>query len=181
LTWLTRQPRFCVAIFLMTFMLSPLAQASDAPLKPQTGLGSASGVASSIPKGSLYGGTVFNEASLQLAKAGWFAALRRKTVGYCLGGVQDALDAIGIKLPRLRAAADLAAPLARDTRFQELSIRKQELAMLPPGAIVVWSKSKAHPYGHVSITQGSGQESSDHIQPIKPGITPSFRVFIPKG
>jgi hypothetical protein len=123
----------------------------------------------------------FQTGAQRLAQAGWMAAVKRKTIGFCLAGVQDALDAIGLKLPRLRAAADLAQPMSRDTRFQELSVSRQELAMLQPGAIIIWNKSGAHPYGHISITQGEGKESSDHIQRIQPEITPSFRVFVPKG
>ena len=128
-----------------------------------------------------WGKVAFNPASKLLAKAGRWAAGRRQTVGMCLGGVQDALDVVGFKFPRMGAAADMAQPLSKDKRFLELQVPPSELTMLPAGAIVVWDRSDEHPHGHISITQGGGQESSDHLQPMKPYITPDFRVFIPKG
>lgn len=121
------------------------------------------------------------QQSKKLAKAGWFSALKRKTVGYCLAGVQDAMDAVGLNVTRKAAAADLAPVLASDERFEEIAIPKQELTDLPPGNIIIWNRSEKHPYGHISITLGNGAESSDHIQKIRPDMTPSFRVFAVRG
>jgi hypothetical protein len=45
-----------------------------------------------------------------------------------------------------------------------VSVSSSDLASLPRGAVVVWGRSGAKPYGHVSVALGDGREASDHIQ-----------------
>ena len=53
--------------------------------------------------------------------------------------------------------------------------------MLPPGSIIVWNRSKDHPYGHTSIASGTGKEISDHIQnQITQYGTSVAGIFYPK-
>ncbi|MEC8379499.1 MAG: LysM peptidoglycan-binding domain-containing protein [Myxococcota bacterium] len=75
------------------------------------------------------------------------------------------------------AASQLAA---RKDLFTE--VPASGLSSLPAGAIVVWSQGNTES-GHISISLGDGQESSDHIAPQMPSHYGggSARVFLPKG
>ncbi len=120
----------------------------------------------------------------------------RGTVGYCLGGVADSLEAVyGYgAMPDIMSAYQAADILASDTgigaHFKEVQVKREDLPKLPAGAVVVWDNNangggsnvsaagKVH--GHISIALGNGQESSDHIAAQIVNRDATFRVFFPK-
>jgi hypothetical protein len=113
------------------------------------------------------------------------------TVGRCALGVNNALISAGV--PGRGHAYQKAEQLAGNPNFREVSISADQLSRLPRGAVVVWGRSAAKPYGHVSVALGDGREASDHIQrqiqggrygtDFGRGPDPQgrqFRVFIPR-
>jgi peptidoglycan hydrolase-like protein with peptidoglycan-binding domain len=119
-------------------------------------------------------------------------ARRMGTVGRCALGVNNALTSQGIA--GRGHAYQKAEQLARDSRFREVNISRDQLDNLPRGAVIVWGRSGAKPYGHIAVALGNGTEASDHIQrqmmggrygtDFGRGPDPQgrqFRVFIPQG
>jgi peptidoglycan hydrolase-like protein with peptidoglycan-binding domain len=104
-------------------------------------------------------GTAFGN---QLAAAAEREARRLNSVGRCALGVNNALVSLGVQ--GRGHAYQKAEQLANNPRFREVNIPASELSRLPPGAVVVWGRSAAKPYGHVSVALGDGREASDHIQ-----------------
>lgn len=120
----------------------------------------------------------------------------RGTVGYCLGGVADSLEAVygAGCIPNINSAYQAADILASNkgigAHFTEVQVKREDLPKLPAGAIVVWNNNangggsnvsaagKVH--GHISIALGNGQESSDHIANQIVNRDATFRVFYPK-
>jgi len=98
------------------------------------------------------------------------------TVGWCYAGVKQALNSVGVALSG--AAAWMAAgQLEEDHRF---AVVKQ--TDLHTGDILVHGKSATHPYGHICVYLGHGQEASDHIQHlILNGSYGRTLVFRPTG
>lgn len=94
-------------------------------------------------------------------------ARRLNSFGACALGVNNVLQGMGIG-GRGHAFAK-AEQLAKDSRFREVNPSRDDLANLPRGAVVVWGKSEAKPWGHVSIALGNGTEASDHIEQQKRG------------
>lgn len=111
--------------------------------------------------------------------AGEHVGGREGTVGFCLKGVEDSLEAIGIHLPRLSYARQMGRVFAADKRqFREINVR----ARLRPGDIIVHGGARANPDGHIAIVLPGELESSDHIQRIISPLNPAFgksRVFEP--
>jgi peptidoglycan hydrolase-like protein with peptidoglycan-binding domain len=118
------------------------------------------------------------------------SARQLNSVGRCALGVNNALESLGI--PGRGHAYQKASQLASNGKFREVNIGSGELANLPPGAVVVWGRSAAKPYGHVSVALGGGREASDHVQrqitggrygtDFGSGPDPQgrqFRVFLP--
>lgn len=129
---------------------------------------------------STSGAGTSNEKMKQLAAAGEKSANRINTPGKCLRGVQDALDAVGLKMQRKPSAYMLADDLASDSRFQEVS-NPGDLRNLPAGAIVVWDRKSGNPHGHISIALGDGRESASVVRKQITNYGSKYRVFIPKG
>ena len=106
-------------------------------------------------------------------------ARRRGTVGNCYNAVADVIDRKVDKFlwgGHAYMAADQLA--ARKDLFRE--VPANDLANLPPGAVVVWGKGNSDS-GHISIALGDGREASDHIAAQMRshyGGAPA-RVFIP--
>lgn len=118
-------------------------------------------------------------AGQTIAKNAIKVAKKLNTVGYCYRGVKAALLKSGTTLTG-RCAYMGATQIAALDNFQEITVKREDLGSLQPGSVVVWSKSKNTPYGHISIALGDGREASDHIerQFTKRGHS-TFRVFIP--
>lgn len=100
--------------------------------------------------------------------------------GHCYRNVSQDLEQIGISTTG-EGAWEAADQLAGNDKVQELKgINKDQLPELPAGAIVVWDKGEGHPYGHISIATGDGQEASDVMRDQITEYGTSFRVFMPK-
>ena len=98
----------------------------------------------------------------QIAAAAEQSARRLNSVGKCALGVNNALVSLGVQ--GRGHAYQKAEQLADNPRFREVNVSAGDLRGLPPGAVVVWGRSSAKPYGHVSVALGGGREASDHIQ-----------------
>ena len=100
----------------------------------------------------------------------------------CYRFVKQGLAAEGINLTGVPAyvAAD---QLARDSRFEEVRVERDQLAELPEGAVVVWNRNPkaGHLYGHISVALGDGREVSDRIRPQVTNYRSQYRVFLPEG
>ena len=105
------------------------------------------------------------------------------TTGWCLKGVNDSLQRIyGKRLSynsAYQAIPELQSGSGMGAHFKEVSVSRDELTSLPPGAIVVWEPNNGNPHGHISIALGDGRESSDHITKQMTGRDANFHVFIP--
>ncbi len=132
---------------------SPKRIPADAPQAPST-----SGRPERV-SGSQLTGTAFGN---QVATAAEREARRLNSVGRCALGVNNALVSLGVQ--GRGHAYQKAEQLANNPRFREVDISAGELSRLPPGAVVVWGRSGAKPYGHVSVALGDGREASDHVQ-----------------
>ncbi|MDP2344364.1 MAG: peptidoglycan-binding domain-containing protein [Deltaproteobacteria bacterium] len=110
------------------------------------------------PAGDLTG-SAFGQ---QVAAAAERSARSLNSVGACALGVNNALISVGV--PGRGHAYQKAEQLARSPRFREMNVSAGDLRNLPPGAVVVWGRSAAKPYGHVSVALGGGREASDHVQ-----------------
>lgn len=76
-----------------------------------------------------------------------------------------------------------ADQLAKNPKFREVQIPRDQLGKLPAGAIVVWAgdvASTGHAHGHISIATGDGKELSDRKRVQLTNYGKSFRVFLPK-
>lgn len=110
------------------------------------------------PSGANLQGTAFGRS---VAGAAEREARRMNSVGRCALGVNNALISQGV--PGRGHAYQKAEQLARNPRFREVNMSPSQLASLPAGAVVVWGKSAAKPWGHVSVALGDGREASDHV------------------
>lgn len=99
--------------------------------------------------------------------------------GNCKRGVRMALNRQGVNLDGLSAYQG-ADQLARNPRFREVQVPREQLRSLPPGAIVVWNRKPGKPHGHISIALGNGREASDVIRNQISNYGSQFRVFLPK-
>lgn len=132
---------------------SPRRIPADAP--PQTGTtGGPDAVSGQNLQGTAFGN--------QVAAAAERSARQLNSVGRCALGVNNALTSLGIQ--GRGHAYQKAEQLERNPRFREVNIPAGDLSRLPAGAVVVWGRSGAKPYGHVSVALGDGREASDHIQ-----------------
>lgn len=147
------------------------------------------GAPRAVALGDLQGGS----KAAQLASIAERTANSMGTTGQCALGVNNSLIAAGLASERGHAYQK-ADQLARDVDFQEVGVPRDQLAALPPGAVVVWGRSSAKPYGHVTVSLGDGREASDHVQRMIVGgrygtdfgngpdpLGRQFRVFMPMG
>ncbi len=111
------------------------------------------------PTGQQLSGSAFGN---QVAAAAERSARQLNSVGRCALGVNNALTSLGVQ--GRGHAYQKAEQLANNPRFREVNVSAGDLSRLPAGAVVVWGRSGAKPYGHVSVALGDGREASDHIQ-----------------
>ncbi len=105
------------------------------------------------------------EADICLARYALEVANYMKTADYCYSGVKHALLSAGV----LDAYSDMPLGDAKNAvkyfddnkeKFVQEKITADNLNQLPAGRIIVYG-CKNHP-GHIAITNGLGQEMSDH-------------------
>lgn len=134
----------------------------------------------------------FAQDTLELSPACWgqelAQAARQAADSYrekpgqrlCYRYVKQAVSqAVGLSLTG--PSAYLAArQLAASERFQEVSLKPEQLKNLPAGSIVVWGRNKKHPHGHVSVADGQGHEISDRVRPQITAYGTTLRVFVPE-
>ena len=98
-----------------------------------------------------------------------------RTSGYCYAGVSKALSPLGVTLTG-EAAFQAREQLLADSRFTAVSM--DDSSDLRRGDIVVFNKSASHPYGHICVYQGNGEETSDHVSQLTtPGAYGGVTVF----
>jgi len=123
--------------------------------------------------GSAFGRRLAADAN-QIARSGVAGKGRN-----CKRGVRMALNRQGMQLHGVSAYM-AAGQLARNDRFREAKMGRQDLRNLPPGAIVVWNKGQGRPHGHISVALGNGKEASDVLRNQITNYPTNFRVFLPK-
>jgi hypothetical protein len=147
--------------------------------------GGASPTGATTPSGDVRA----TDRGARLAEEARRVATNMNTVGYCARGVGDALARMGIN--QRGNAYQHAEMFARRSDFREVNVSRDELRNLPPGAVIVWGRSAAKPYGHIAVSLGGGMEASDHVQRMVTGGSygtdfgrgetgRQFRVFIPQ-
>lgn len=175
--------------------LEALDKAKPRPASERTGSSSGTGTGGTqrsgrtVDVGDIQGGT----KAQRLAQIAERTATRMGTVGKCALGVNNSLIAAGLSSERGHAYQK-AEQLARDSDFREVNVSRDQLARLPAGAVVVWGRSAAKPWGHVTVSLGDGREASDHVQRMITGGRygtdfgrgpdpqgRQFRVFMPVG
>lgn len=119
----------------------------------------------------------------RLARAGVAAANAINRPGLCARGVANALQSIGLAVPRQPSAYMYGNVLARDPRFKEIHI--SDVSQAPPGAIVVWGatggSSAVGQHGHIMIAQPGGGESASIVRNHRIRLSSQMRVFVPVG
>ena len=131
------------------------------------------------PNSSAPGST---QSGQKLARSAARVARRMNRTGLCYRGVKAAVrNATGVQLTG-GSAYQAANQLARSDKFKEVKVSQANLKKLPPGAVVVWGKTKRSPHGHISVALGDGREASDHIQRQITSLrgARNYRVFVPK-
>jgi len=104
-----------------------------------------------------------------------------RSTGKCYNAVKQALSD-HIRLTGVPAHG-AAGQLARSSAYREVTgLSPAQLRNLPAGAVVVWGKTGASPYGHISVALGNGREASDYTGPQMTSLRghTNFRVFMPK-
>ena len=106
--------------------------------------------------------------------------------GYCYRGVKNHMRSIGVNLTG-GSAYQAAGQLANNPRFREIRVSRDQLRQLPAGAVVVWdrdpnnrSSGGGKQHGHISISDGRGNEIADRPRRQMTNYGPRFRVFIPR-
>ena len=102
----------------------------------------------------------------------------------CLGGVNTALKAAGLPTFQYPSAYMALNDLKNNPQFKEIRVSREELPNLPAGAIVVWQPTRDGTpmgiHGHISISDGQGNEISDYKRPQRTTENASsYNVFIP--
>lgn len=128
------------------------------------------------------------EFGLQIADSSMKEANRRGTTGWCYAGVATALGRVGISIggPSAFCAVDELDSKYPDrfTKFTSADISKDQLRNLPAGAIVVYGSGSGYNggyHGHIYVSQGNGQETSDHVANVYPeGYGNEYYVYFPK-
>lgn len=121
-------------------------------------------------------GTEFGK---RFAAAAEKSANRINTPGWCLKGVNDAMEASGLPVKREASAYMALDDFRANDRFREVKVPKDQLKSLPAGAVVIWEKGPKNPHGHISVALGDGREASSTVRK-QLLLTTNFHVFLPK-
>ncbi len=95
---------------------------------------------------------------------------KMKTLGQCYTGAKHALTNAGVlnnygDMPKGEAKNSKKYFDENPKKFEKLDIKKDDLKNLPAGRIIVYQKDGLP--GHIAITNGNGQEMSDHTDNMK--------------
>lgn len=103
------------------------------------------------------------------------------TTGWCLRGVQKALERAGLHRGGSMGASAYQAVgnLSNNKNFKQVQVTRNDLKDLPAGCIIVWAKTSKNPHGHIAVTLGNGKEASDHVQSLITNRNASFSVYAP--
>lgn len=106
-----------------------------------------------------------SDADIYLAKYSKEIADYLETMSYCYTGVKHAFLSAGIidkyeDMPKGNAKNAKKYFEENQEKFRKIEVNKDELKNLPAGRIIVYSHQTLP--GHIAITNGSGQEMSDH-------------------
>ncbi len=171
-------------------------------LERQIGEISASAASMSIPQGTGTTNTSFDsynaQAGQSLAAHGASVAASTGTTGWCLKGVNNALERqYGDRLNyagAYQSLGEMRSETGLGQYFEEVNVPREDLASLPAGAIVIWDNnyddngnlvggsnvsSAGKEWGHISIADGQGNELSDHRNSQMVNRDADFYVFIP--
>lgn len=172
-------------------MASPMANFGSPAASGGSGIGnflggSSGGAASGASSAAAAGPTTDlsqvkgSEFGKKFAAAAEKTANRINTPGWCLKGVNDTMQAMGMPVTR-RASAYMALPdFQKSDRFQEIKVSRDQLKSLPAGAVVIWDKGAGLPHGHISVALGNGREASSTVR-NQLNLKTNFHVFVPKG
>ena len=124
----------------------------------------------------------------RLAKAALSVDSQMSGTGRCKKGVRLALEAAGLGTIGGLSAYMAAPQLAKKTDiFTEVTVSRQQLLQLPKGSVIVWNNGggaavgdAGREHGHIEISQGNGQATSDYTGAININRPVSYRVFVPK-
>lgn len=131
---------------------------------------------------------VYNkELSTKLAKQSEIeTAGRIKSTGWCARYVNNAFERIGLvkkNSTRCGSAYMLERRLDSCSAFKRVNVSRDKIKDLPEGCVVVWQKGSGFGndfanHGHIFITQGNGEATSDYKQKIIDYGT-DFAVYVP--
>ncbi len=101
--------------------------------------------------------------------------------GKCSKYVREGLQRTGLYNGHTGSAYQMAAVLADNKNFQEVSANSVNLKNLPAGCIVVYDRGAAGynaQHGHIEVTLGDGTACSDG-RTYNPRMTQNMRIFVP--
>lgn len=118
----------------------------------------------------------------KLANIAAYNAKKTNTIGFCSKIATNSLCDAGLTTSQIKcpAACQVAEKLSKHQNFKAVSVAKDDLKNLPAGCVIVWQPNAGHPYGHIAVTLGDGNEASDHIQKLCVRDT-MFSVYVPVG
>ena len=127
----------------------------------------------------LQGDGCYGERILRATREAADSYREKKGERLCYRYVKQGLSsALGLSLTGV-SAYKAADQLAGSIYFEETPVKHLKLEALPQGSVVVWNRSKQHPHGHISVSDGQGQEVSDRVRPQIRNYGTSLRVFVP--
>lgn len=104
---------------------------------------------------------------------------------WCGAGVGNVLNDLGLEMGRADGS-NWDELLQDNPNFLEVSVARDNLDELPPGAVVVWEEKDGisgdddGDFGHVSIALGDGREASDRFREQLNMQGREYHVFLPK-
>lgn len=121
-------------------------------------------------------------------------AKRQNRLGWCLNGVQNSLEAIGLVNERQFSAYMMVDVFRQDARFVEIeNITNDQIKELPAGAIAVYegdpttiaddvtdeNGNTTYDHGHIEVSLGDGQFASSYINDGNFHLSSDYYVFAP--
>lgn len=108
-------------------------------------------------------GELLGQAAIKVAKS----MGNTRSLGKCALAVGDALSMVVSEAEACKYRGNAYTWLPKLKTYNRFCYKGKQappLNQLPIGAIVVWDKQSAHPYGHIEIADGKGNLCSDFIR-----------------